>query len=264
MVIFFFDDMRNRFYLLMAFLLVLMNGFVNAQSVDKYRVLLTGASFASSENGWFELGCRELNGLPINRAVGGEAIANTANRMIDGSLYSFEEFDGLDAFVIMQVHDQDVFDETQLLDDFRDYRVPFDRSNYAAAFDYVIKRYINDCYELRNNPKSRYYGSKLGKPANIVLSTHWHDGRVTYNSSVRRLAEKWGLPLIEFDKNVGFSKNSLHPVTKAQHSLLFATDIQSINGVQYGFHPKRGEDKYIQKRLAAIFAKTMRGILPLK
>jgi len=163
----------------------------------RYNILLTGASFASPENRWFEMGCSILNATPINRAIGGEAIANAANRMELG------------------------------------YQIPFTRENYAAAFDYVIKRYVSDCYELRNNPDSRYYGSKAGKPAVIVLCTHWHDARTIYNTSVRRLAEKWGLPLVEFDKKIGFSKNTLHPVTKEQYSILYSTDTQVIDGVAY-------------------------------
>lgn len=238
---------------------------VAAQETDKaYHILLTGASFASSHNGWFEIGCRHLNANAINRAVGGESIANTANRMIEGTLWSFEEFDKLDALVIMSVHNRDVFDPSQLLPDYKDYETPFDRSNYARVFDYVIKRYISDCYALKDNPQSAYYGTKAGKPAVIVLCTDWHDARTTYNTSVRKLAQKWGLPLVEFDTYIGFSKNSPHPVTGKQQSLLYAKDDQTIEGTKYGWHPDRGEDQYIQQRMAAIFVDLMKKVLPLK
>jgi len=50
-----------------------------------------------------------------------------------------KELEEIDALVIMQVHDKDVFDESQLKPKYTDYQIPFDRSNYAAAFDYVIK-----------------------------------------------------------------------------------------------------------------------------
>ena len=80
----------------------------------KYTVLLTGASFASPENGWFELGCEKLDAVCMNRAIGGEAIANTANRMMDGTLYSPEELENIDALVIMHVHDKDVFEGSML------------------------------------------------------------------------------------------------------------------------------------------------------
>lgn len=248
-------------FLLLSFVSM---SYIAAQGDNKYTILLTGASFASTQNGWFEIGCRQLNATPLNRAIGGEAIANTANRMIDGTLYSSEELDNIDALVIMQVHNKDVFDESQLLPDYKNYPVPFDRSNYAAAYDYVIKRYISECYNLKDNRKSKYYGTKSGKPAVIVLCTDWHDARVTYNTSIKKLAEKWGLPIIEFDKYIGFSKNQLHPATREQQSLLYAKDTQTIDGTKYGWHPLRGEDKYIQQRMASIFINLMQIVLPVK
>lgn len=39
-----------------------------------YTLLLSGASFATPNNGWFELGCKMLNAAPINKSVAGEAI----------------------------------------------------------------------------------------------------------------------------------------------------------------------------------------------
>lgn len=223
--------------------------------------LLTGASFASPDNGWFELGCEELGVVGLNRAIGGEAIANTANRMADGTLYSEEELENIDAFIIMQVHNKDVFDESHLKEKYTDYPIPFDRSNYAAAYDYVIKRYLADCYNLQFNPHSRYFGNKKGKPAVVILCTHWHDGRTVYNTSVRRLAAKWGFPLIEFDKEIGFSKDVVLPDTGQQESLLYAHEAETIDGVQYGWHPLRGKDQFIQKRLATIFVNKMRQLL---
>lgn len=249
---------------LLLFGILEFNNAQTRESRNKYTILLTGASFASPQNGWFEIGCRSLAASPINRAIGGEAIANTANRMEDGTLYSHEELEKIDALVIMQVHNKDVCEELQLKDKYTDYALPFDRSNYAAAFDYVIKRYITECYELKNDSTSQYYNTPYGKPAIIVLCTHWHDCRTTYNESVRKLAMKWGLPIIEFDKYIGFSKNILHPVTKTPFSVLYSTDTQITEGVEYGHHPIRGEQSYIQRRMAAIFVDTMKRVLPIK
>ena len=232
------------------------------EEARKYTILLTGASFASPENGWFELGCEQLGATPLNRARGGEAIVDAANRMADETLYTPEELERIDALVIMQVHDRDVADTSQLKPLYTDYKLPFDRSNYAVAFDYVIKRYLTECYNLRLNPGSRYYGTKTGKPAVIVLCTHWHDGRTVYNRTVRLLVAKWGLPLVEFDRYIGFSRNAPHPVTGAQPSLLYAQDSQVTDGITYGWHPQRGKNQYIQQRMAAIFADVMRRILP--
>ncbi len=246
---------------------VLYSSFLFSQQIEKqepYSFLLTGASFASPNNGWFEIGCELLGVKPINRAIGGEAIADTANRLIKGTLFSEEELDDFDALVIMQVHDRDVYDSTQLKTKYTDYQTPFDRSNYAAAFDYVIKRYLTDCYNQKFNEKSKYYNTKYGKPAVVVLCTDWHDGRVTYNTSVRKLAEKWGFPVVEFDKFIGFSKNAVHPVTGEQVSRLFTGDKQEIAGETFGWHPENGQDKYLQRRMGAIFADTIRKIFPVK
>lgn len=230
----------------------------------QYTFLLSGASFASPTNRWFEVGCDILNVNALNRAKGSEAIAHTANRIIDGTLYSTEELENIDALVIMQVHERDVFDESQLKEDYNDYETPLVKENYAAAFDYVIKRYYADCYNLKFNENSKYYNSRGGKPVVIVLCTDWHDARVIYNSTVRMLAEKWGLPLVEFDKYIGFSKDVRHPITKEPISRLYSKDTQEIGGVTYGWHPDRGDDQYIQQRMGAIFADTMRRIFPIK
>ncbi len=253
--------MKRIILLLCAVIAINSFAQINDSTITKRKILLTGASFAIPKNTWFEMGCEKVGALPINRAIGGEAIANTANRMIDGTLYSPEELEEFDALVIMQVHDKDVFDESQLRENYLDYKTPFDRSNYAAAYDYVIKRYLTECYELRNNPSSKYYKTKTGKPAVIILCTHWHDGRAIYNQSIRKLAEKWGFPLVEFDKYIGFSKNSLHPVTKTQQSLLYGIDRQEMGGELHGFHPIQGRDSYIQQRMAAIFADVLQTIL---
>ena len=69
---------------------------------------------------------------------------------------------------------------------------------------------------------------------------------------------------MEFDANIGFSMQTPNPATGAQQSLLYAQDTQTIEGVTYGWHPQRGEDKYIQQRMAAIFADAMKKILPAK
>jgi len=249
----------KRILLFFCTLLLITTSF--SQEKKNYHLFLTGASFATPNNSWFELGCEKLNATPINKAVGGHAIANTANMMAEGKLYTEEELELMDAFVIMHVHDRDVFEDSMIKDELTEYQLPFDRSNYAAAYDYVIKKYMTDCYNLKFNPSSGYYNSKGGKPAVIILCTHWNDARTTYNPSIRKLADKWGLPLVEFDKYTGFSKNQKHPVTKEPFSLLFANDTQVMGGEKHGFHPVNGKDKYIQQRMAAIFYSLMQHVL---
>ena len=67
--------MKKLLTLLLA--LPLLWGHAAAQENAKYTILLTGASFASPQNGWFEIGCRQLDARALNRAIGGEAIADT-------------------------------------------------------------------------------------------------------------------------------------------------------------------------------------------
>jgi len=260
------DNMNKIQTLILIVLLFAFTAAIPAQEKKEkpYTFLLTGASFASPNNGWFEVGCDLVGATPLNRAIGGEAIADAANRMEKGTLYSKEELEEIDALVIMQVHDKDVYDESQLQTKYTDYKTPFDRSNYAAAYDYVIKRYLTECYNLKFDSTSVYYNTRAGKPAVVVLCTDWHDGRVTYNTSVRKLGEKWGFPVVEFDKYIGFSRNAVHPVTGEQVSRLFTADKQEIAGETYGWHPENGKDSYIQRRMGAIFADTMRKIFPVK
>ena len=255
----------KRINFLLIFSLLISFSFAQLDKKQaKPTFLLTGASFASANNGWFELGCDVLGAKALNRAIGGEAIADAANRMINGTLYSSEEFEDIDAMIIMQVHEKDVFEDSQIKQNYKDYKTPFSRENYAAAFDYVIKRYMAECYNLKFDENSKYFNTRQGKPAVIVLCTHWHDARVVYNSSVRELAQIWGFPVVEFDQFIGFSKDSLHPVTGEQVSRIFSGDSQESNGQIFGWHPEDGQDKYIQQRMAAIFADTMRKITVIR
>ncbi len=224
---------------------------------EKLNVVLTGASFAVPENGWFELACEELGVNPINKAVSGEAIYHTANRMAEGTFYTFDELENMDVLVIDHVHNQNVSNDEWLKDDYHDYTMP--TTNYAIAYDYVIKKYKDDCYQLKFNPESKYYNTESGKPAYIVLCTHWHDSRVTYNTAIRELAEKWDLPLVKFDDNIGFTRKEL--VDGKQPSLAYAKDTEWIYGIEFGWHPKRGQSEYIQQKMAQIFVAEMSDFL---
>ncbi len=260
--------MRNYLAILLFFL-----GYTGVQAHSggtregglHYKIMLAGASFAYTGNGWFEIGCKKLGAGAVNKALGsGGSVVTLANAMAEGSFYTPEELDEADAFVIMHVHDRDVYSGKGLKEDLSEYRPPFGKDDYAEAYDYVIKKYITDCFRQKDNPASKYYRLPHGKPVSIVLCTHWHDSREIYNRTVRQLAQKWGLPLIEFDKYIGFGKEQVHPVTKEQHSLIYAVDTQDSGGVRYGWHPIRGENSYIQQRMAAVFTDTMTRILPLR
>lgn len=260
--------MNTKHFILIVLLLGIVTQLQSKSNIvfdkEKYTILLTGASFASPNNKWFELGCETLGATPLNRAVGGQAIVDAANLMAEEKLYTSEELEDIDALVIMHVHNEDVAAKVGLKKDFKDYVIPFDRSNYAAAYDYVIKKYIVDCYNLKFKEDSKYYNSPNGKPVTIVFCTHWHDARTLFNTTIRELADRWGFPVVEFDKYIGFSKEKLHPISEKQFSLLYARDRQTVDGVEYGWHPKDGRNEYIQQRMAAIFVDLMKKVLPLR
>ena len=217
-------------------------------------ILLTGASFAYNANTWFSKICKALNLRDYNKAVSGESIRHTAVKMHNGTLYSKAEFENFDTLLIMHVHNQDVCDDIDLQGNYSDYEVSTSMS-YSQAYDYVLKKYAAECYAAKDNPKSKWYGTQCGKPCKVVCMTHWHDSRTVFNDSIRRLRDKWGFGLIELDKNIGFSKNSVHPVTGGQVSVIHAQDTEVIDGVTYGWHPSRAADAYIQDRIAEVVIK---------
>lgn len=239
------------------------NDLGHSSSSDFGAIYMIGASIAYPENTWFETGCGMLGAEAINRAVSGTMPVDSVIAMSTGQEYTLEELDRFGIFVIMHVHNLEVCDESKLLDDYNDYVIERNM-DYSQAFDYIIRRYIDDCRALENNPKSKWYGVEGGKPVRIVLCTYWHDARVVYNESVRRLAERWKeyACLCEFDENIGFSKDDPDPDTGEQISLIYAqngiNDTEVIDGVTYGWHPTRGEDAEIQLRMAKIFADTLK------
>lgn len=227
----------------------------NSQSIPKSKqgVAIIGASFAYPENGWFELACQSKGYKPINKAASGECIVHSALKFAAGTLFTEDEFESFETLTIMFTHNDDIFN-------IEGSTIPHTGMNRAAAFDYVIRKYISMCEQCESNPHSEWYGIKGGKPVDIILCTHWHDARETYNNSVRRLAKRWSnyARLCEFDKKIGFSKSTPDPKTGQQASVSFAhpdaNSCEIINGVTYGWHPKRGVDSPIQRRMAKIFA----------
>lgn len=144
---------------------------------------------------------------------------------------------------------------------------------YAAGYDYLLKKYALDCYNLRLNPDSKYYGTKSGKPVIIVCTTQWHDGYVRFNDSVKIMAKRHGAIVCDVANNVGFSYLQTDPTNDdsirwgALHCNNAAigsgndTEKIPIHGVMYtgmGWHPTRQWDCYIQMKRAQILAETMR------
>lgn len=216
-------------------------------------IMLVGASFASSDNGWFEYACSKLNITAVNKSVPGEAIFHVARRMYKESQYTFNELENSDVLLLMHVHNANVFIPEEWEENLNDYGDISFTKNYNISYDYVIRKYKADCAALQFNPKSRYYNHPGGKPAIIMLCTHWHDSRTVFNKSVRLLAEKWNLPLVEFDTNIGFSKDDPANADPGEPSRAVADDFETMGKVTYGWHPNRGKDKPIQQKMALIF-----------
>ncbi|MBQ9138905.1 MAG: DUF5040 domain-containing protein [Alistipes sp.] len=209
---------------------------------------IVGASFAYPENCWFEMACERLGYKPINKAISGENISGLVQRIKEHKLMTIKELDSFATLVVMYTHDVDVYSATGA------------NAQYAAAFDYLIKSYTIACQSLEYNRHSRYYGIEGGKPVDILVCTHWHDARKRFNSSVRALDAKWEcVRLCEFDKHIGFTAQDYDPATGKHLSVLYAHPDQNatevIDGITYGWHPKRGRDSEIQQRMADIFCK---------
>lgn len=231
-------------------------------ALENRNILLTGASFAFPENEWFGYVQRDLGITGYNKAVSGETMTETAQKMHDGTLYTQQEFEDFDVFLIFHSHNQVVTDTTNIKENYEDYVFPL--TDRSAQWDYVLKKYSAECYAARLNPNSRWYGTKEGKPCMVVVCTHWHDARTNFNNSIRVLQAKWGFTLCEFDTRIGFSKNQVHPVTGEQVSILHCDNeygnTEVINGVTYGWHQTRGKAAYIQKRMASIVESVIRNL----
>lgn len=231
-------------------------------ALENRNILLTGASFAFPENEWFGYVQRDLGITGYNKAVSGETMTETAQKMHDGTLYTQQEFEDFDVFLIFHSHNQVVTDTTNIKENYEDYVFPL--TDRSAQWDYVLKKYSAECYAARLNPNSRWYGTKEGKPCMVVVCTHWHDARTNFNDSIRVLQAKWGFTLCEFDTRIGFSKNQVHPVTGEQVSILHCDNeygnTEVINGVTYGWHQTRGKAAYIQKRMASIVESVIRNL----
>ena len=231
-------------------------------ALENRNVLLTGASFAYPENEWFGYVQRDLGITGYNKAVSGETMQHTAQKIHDGTLYTQEEFEDFDILLIFHSHNQAVNNTANIKTDYNDYIFPI--TDRSAQWDYVLKKYAADCYAARLNPNSKWYGTKDGKPYMVVVCTHWHDARTIFNNSIRELQKKWGFILCEFDTRIGFSKNQVHPVTGEQVSILHCDngygDTEVIDGVTYGWHQTRGKAAYIQKQMASIVESVIRNL----
>ena len=265
--------------------------YIEGASFVDWNIGFYGDNPISYGNGWFEIACEKLGLLPLNKARSGSTIIDFA-RGISGkadaqgnkvnAAWTDEEFEEFDILAIMHTHNYDIADSSVIKDNYDGsetfLNLPLKNAGrvgyicdqltpeyFAQAYDYVLKEYAKKCYACKDKVGSRWYGTKMGKPFKVILCTHWHDARITFNESVRELQQKWGFELCQFDKHVGFSKNQVNPSTGEQTSILYCdndiANTEDISGVTYGWHPTRGKEAYIQKAMASIFVDAIKPIL---
>lgn len=253
------------------------------------KIVLSGASFAYNANGWFELMCSKLGVEGLNKAVSGSKINDLAVKLYNKSFVTDEEFSQIGIFMIMHVHNYDVYTLPEKYENFtcEDYENEDSADNiitngsqqytdlaYAKSYDYVIKKWFKMNQDLKS-AEGTYNGTTFGRSPKIILCTHWHDGRQTFNNSVRKLSQKWGIPLVRFDDNIGMSSTAQSGNIKADDGTILRDIVQfalqsdeggktptvingkdynteKIDGVILPWHQDRGQDKDIQKRMAYI------------
>lgn len=250
------------------------------------KILGIGASFMrgnatgdGTNNVWLHLLGNKVGCEVINDGVGGTNVMYHANRLFNGSILGngTAPISDVSAILIMHTHNKDVFTlpepfASYSVSDYETNVLPFSTTSgdtpldveYAKAFDYIIKKTKSLFYADKSATEyasgvQTYVGQYYFKPFQIVLCTHWHDARTIYNASVRKLAKKWGIPLVRFDEKIGFTRKKVNPAFGYQPSLEFvgnvggATPYETIDGVAYGWHPMcGGTDVYIQQKLASI------------
>ena len=216
-------------------------------------VATMGASLMYAENGWVETACKNLNILCLNKAVNSEITIHFAQKLWRSQYASQHELENIDILLIQFANCKDVYgNDTMFMataDDYTatytaDTATPFAEYNYAQQMDYILKKWQQIC-------------TQYNKPMHVIFMTHWHDARVTYNHSIRLLAQRWNADICELDTHIGFTKDQ--PLADgSQPSLQYAKDTEDIDGILYGWHPKRGkEGKYIQSVMASILTEKL-------
>lgn len=216
---------------------------------DKHIVVATmGASLMYPGNGWVEEACNALRVRCINKAVSSALPIHFAQLLWENAYATEQEIKDIDILLIQFANCKDVYGDATTFfpaaDNYtRNYTASsdelFKEYSYAQQIDYILKKWQQICDQ--NN-----------KPMHVIFVTHWHDGRVEYNTAVRKLAQRCNADVCELDKYIGFTKDQLL-LDGTQPSVKYAQDTELIDGVTYGWHPLRGKDgSEIQHKMASI------------
>jgi len=139
---------------------------------------------------------------------------------------------------------------------------------YAAGYDYLLKKYAYDCYMLKFNPQSKWYGSPFGKPCNIVICSYWHDGYKVFNGSAKVLAKRHGALYCDIAGQVGFSYMQTDPTddNSLRISRLYCNNSSGneedipIDGVMYtkmGWHATRDVNSPLMLKRGKILSESL-------
>lgn len=254
---------------------------------------LIGDSIAVESSGWFQNACHKAGYEGINVAISGGNIMYDADRIWRGTLYTEQELEDMDTLVICHTHNYDITIPDNLKDTVADYEaglsptnpdhqvVPVTpgsangttdgvAANYATAYDYLIKKHMDDCYKLRLKANSKYYGTKCGKLPKIIICSYWQDAYTVFNESSRLIAKKFNITYCDFANNTGFSYRQTNPddPDSIRISALYCnnsvyggtndTHDIPIDGVTYtnmGWHPTRDVNSRLSKQMGDILSK---------
>lgn len=267
-----------------------------AYGQDKLAFII-GASITVDANGWFQNACRKAGYKGINVAVSGSSIMDDANKIWRGTLYTSQELEDMDVLIISHTHNYDISTPDKLKATVSDYEagltptnpdqfvVPITpgaaqgttvgvAANYAMAYDYLIKKYADDCYKLRLKSGSKYYGTKSGKLPKIIICSYWQDDYTVFNESSKIVAKKFNITYCDFANNSGFSYRQTDPAdpNSIRISALYCDNSSygsgndthdiPINGVLYtgmGWHPTRDVNSKLSVQMGDILAKYLIG-----
>lgn len=166
-----------------------------------------GASLMYSENGWVEQACTNLGYRCFNKAISNETTLQFAQKLWKNEYLTRQELSETNILLIQFANCLDVYgDSSQFYttadeytkDYTNDTSNPFSEYTHAQRMDYILKKWNQLCIQYN-------------KPRHIIFVTHWHDGRVIYNESIRKLAQRWNAGICELDKNIGFTKDKPLP-----------------------------------------------------
>lgn len=195
------------------------------------KIMVLGASFASTSNGWDKI-LQDTTGIEvINKAVGSTNLSShVVPRLLDasisqphGSLFMKDNkdiFDDIGAVIIMYTHNQDILLSEA---EYKSRDAKWYRDNYSqqvsgdikSSWDYVIKQLKEWSGEHHNITDNITVDGIIASRENdivdnqlqILICSHWLPSRAIYNESSRKLAERHGLAYCPLDKELGFTKD---------------------------------------------------------